>query len=308
MEETVEILLAAYNGERYLREQIESLLRQTWTHWHLTVSDDGSTDDTPAILDEYAARYPQRIRRVRHGGRFGCACAHFFWLMETCEARYMMFCDQDDVWHPDKVEKTMLPMLREEAERGADTPVLVFTNLTPVNEALRPIGQTLMQMQKQNPQALRMEQLLFQNVATGCTLAVNRALARLAGGGRAAGEVVMHDWWLALVAARFGRMVYVDESTLEYRQHGANSVGAQDVGSVAYLLHKLAHLRVFDEHVRDKKRQALAFRDAYRDELRQEELALLSDFGARKSPWRFKLAYLKWIQTPLRRAGFWVRW
>lgn len=64
MEETVEILLAAYNGEHYLREQIESLLRQTWTHWHLTVSDDGSTDNTPAILDEYAARYPQRIRRA----------------------------------------------------------------------------------------------------------------------------------------------------------------------------------------------------------------------------------------------------
>lgn len=308
MEETVEILLAAYNGEHYLREQIESLLRQTWTHWHLTVSDDGSTDNTPAILDEYAARYPQRIRRARHDGRFGGACAHFFWLMETCEARYMMFCDQDDVWHPDKVEKTMRALLREEAERGADTPVLVFTNLTPVDEALRPIGQTLMQMQKQNPRALRVEQLLFQNVATGCTLAVNRALARLAGGGRAAGEAVMHDWWLALVAARFGRMVYVDESTLDYRQHGANSVGAQDVGSVGYVLRILARMRSLKARVRGKKRQALAFRDAYAGRLRQDELALLSEFGAPRSPWRFKRAYLKWIQTPLRKVGFWLIW
>ena len=119
MQPTVEILLAAYNGERFLREQLDSLLAQTWEQWHLTVSDDGSTDGTPAILDEYAARYPGRIRRVRHEGRFGNARDHFFWLMKECGASYMMFCDQDDVWHLDKVEKTMRALLCLHWWRGA---------------------------------------------------------------------------------------------------------------------------------------------------------------------------------------------
>ena len=87
--------------------------------WHLTVSDDGSTDGTPAILDGYAARYPDRVRRVRHEGRFGNARDHFFWLMRECGATYMMFCDQDDVWHPDKVEKTMRTLLEAEDEAGS---------------------------------------------------------------------------------------------------------------------------------------------------------------------------------------------
>ena len=86
MQPTVEILLAAYNGERFLREQLDSLLAQTWEQWHLTVSDDGSTDGTSAILDEYAARYPDRVRRVCHEGRFGNARDHFFWLMKECGA------------------------------------------------------------------------------------------------------------------------------------------------------------------------------------------------------------------------------
>lgn len=308
MTETVEILLATYNGEAYLREQIESLLRQTWKHWHLTVSDDGSTDGTPAILNEYAARYPGRIRRVRHDGRFGDARGHFFWLMETCAARHMMFCDQDDVWHPDKVEKTMQAMLRAEAAHGEDTPVLVFTDLTPVDAALQPFASTLMQMQRQNPQALRLEQLLFQNVVTGCTAAVNRALATLSGRCPAPEQTVMHDWWLALVAARFGQMVYLDESTLDYRQHGANSVGAKDVRSLSYLLHKVTHLRDFDRSMQQKKRQALLFLDAYGDALRDDERALLSAFGAPRSSLRFKRAYTPWIQTPLRKLGFWLKW
>ena len=139
MQPTVEILLAAYNGERFLREQLDSLLAQTWEQWHLTVSDDGSTDGTSAILDGYAAQYPDRIRRVRHEGRFGNACDHFFWLMKECGASYMMFCDQDDVWHPDKVEKTMRALLEAEDEAGTDTPVLVFTDLTPVTKSSGPL-------------------------------------------------------------------------------------------------------------------------------------------------------------------------
>ena len=172
MQPTVEILLAAYNGERFLRQQLDSLLAQTWVAWHLTVSDDGSTDATPAILDEYAARYPDRIRRVKHEGRFGNARDHFFWLMKECRATHMMFCDQDDVWHPDKVEKTMRALLEAEDEMGGDTPVLVFTDLTPVDEKLRPIASSLMKLQKQYTDVIDYRALLMQNVVTGARRAL----------------------------------------------------------------------------------------------------------------------------------------
>ena len=104
---TVEILLASYNGEAYIREQIDSILAQSDKRWHLTVSDDGSTDGTAKIIDEYVARYPERIVRYRSGIRFGNARDHFFHLMKMCDAPYMFFCDQDDVWYPQKIQIMM---------------------------------------------------------------------------------------------------------------------------------------------------------------------------------------------------------
>lgn len=308
MELKMEILLATYNGEKFLREQLDSLLKQTWKQWHLTVSDDGSTDGTVAIVDEYAERYPECIRRVYHKGRFGNARDHFFWLMGESSAPYLMFCDQDDVWHDDKVEKTMKAMLCEEAKHEPDTPILVFTDLTPVDESLHPIQQSLMKMQQQNPKAISYEQILFQNIVTGCTVAVNQALAKLADRCRSIDGIVMHDWWLAIVAARYGQIVYVNECTMDYRQHSSNSVGAQDVRSVSYICYKVKHLNDFRKHVMDKKRQALVFKDTYEKDLRKDELKFLAEFGMPKSPMRFKWSYLKWIQTPLRKVGFWLKW
>ena len=90
--------MAAYNGAPYIREQVDSILCQTDTNWHLTVSDDGSTDGTDAILDEYARRYPDKVRRVVSGRRFGGAREHFFWLTAQCDSAYLAFSDQDDVW------------------------------------------------------------------------------------------------------------------------------------------------------------------------------------------------------------------
>ena len=99
--ESVEILLAAYNGSKYIREQMDSILNQTDTRWHLTVSDDGSTDGTLSILDAYAAQFPEKISVYRSGIRFGNARDHFFHLMRRCTAPYILFSDEDDMWRPD---------------------------------------------------------------------------------------------------------------------------------------------------------------------------------------------------------------
>lgn len=300
----LDILLAAYNGERFLREQLDSLLAQSWTDWRLSASDDGSTDGTAAILDEYAALHPGRITRLHHGGRFGSARDHFFWLMAQCKSPYVMFCDQDDVWQSDKVEKTMALLLRAEAAYGADTPVLVFTDLTPVDESLRPLAPSLMKMQKQDASHLDYRAILFQNIVTGCATGVNRAMVRLAGQCPNPSQVIMHDWWLALVAARFGKMVYLGESTMLYRQHGGNSVGAKEVGGGAYVRHALINLRGIAKSISQKKRQAAAFQQAYGQHLNDEELAFLSGFVKNHSGFFFYGKYNGLIHGFYRKIGF----
>lgn len=102
-----EILLAAFNGETYVAEQLDSLLAQSWPDFHITVSDDASTDRTPEILATYAARYPEKITVLQHGLHFGNARDHFFYLIKQCQEEHMLLCDQDDVWNPDKTEITM---------------------------------------------------------------------------------------------------------------------------------------------------------------------------------------------------------
>lgn len=303
MQPTVEILLAAYNGERFLREQLDSLLAQTWEQWHLTVSDDGSTDGTSAILDGYAAQYPDRIRRVRHEGRFGNACDHFFWLMKECGASYMMFCDQDDVWHPDKVEKTMRALLEAEDEAGTDTPVLVFTDLTPVDEKLRPIASSLMKMQKQYTDVIDYRALLMQNIVTGCATGINRALAQLAGQCKDASQVIMHDWWLGVVAARFGKVVYLDESTMLYRQHGGNCVGAKAVGGMGYTPRMLISPAQIRKSILQKKKQARTFYLDYKYELNAEDRKFILKYTKKRSGPLFYLKYRTLIHGNHRLLG-----
>lgn len=173
----MEILLANYNEEQYIKEKIDSILEQTEQNWHLMCSDDGSTDRTQEILDQYALQYPDKISRVHSGRRFGNARDHFFWLIEHCHAEYMMTCDQDDYWRPEKVRKTMERMYEAENEYGKDMPILVFTDQTPTDAHLKALAPLLMRYQNQFFEYFDYRSLLMQNVVTGGAMCFNRALA-----------------------------------------------------------------------------------------------------------------------------------
>ena len=303
-----EILMATYNGAVFLTAQLDSILAQDTQNWHLTVSDDGSTDATPEILEDYARRFPDKITRVFSGRRFGNARDHFFWLMAQCEAEYMHFADQDDVWHPEKVRVMQEALEQAEAQYGPQTPLLVFTDQAVVDEDLKPMAPSLMRMQRQDPEKTDYRNILFQNIVTGCTSAINRSLADLAGQCSDTTQVIMHDWWLALVAARFGKLVYLDVSTMDYRQHGDNSVGAKNVGSFGYILKKLRNLDALKDAFRKKKKQALKFAQTYSDKLDAREQAFLAAFQAEKGSIPFKTHFVKYIGKPLRKAGFLLLW
>ena len=298
-EETVEILLASRNGAAYIREQIDSILSQDGARWHLTLSDDGSTDGTAAILDEYAARYPDRIARHVSGRRFGSARDHFFYLMARCDAPYMMFCDQDDVWYPGKVRKTLEALRAIEAERGADAPALAFCDQRPTDEHLRPLADSLMRYQRQYTEGFDYRALLMQNVVTGGAAGINRALARLAGRCLDTSRVIMHDWWVAAVAARFGKIAYIDEVLGDYRQHGDNAVGAKDVASAKYVLGELAGASSVRRSILQKKAQARCFQQTYGELLGAEDGRFLGAYARPRSGLMFYLKHRKLIH------GFW---
>lgn len=286
-----EILMATYNGAAFLPAQLDSILAQDTDCWHLTVSDDGSTDGTPAILESYASRFPEKIAVVHSGRCFGNARDHFFWLMNQCQADYMHFCDQDDVWHPDKVRLMQEAMERAEAQYGMETPLLVFTDQAVVDEELNQIAPSLMHMQRQNPKDVSYQSLLFRNVVTGCTAAINGALARMAGAPADVSGVMMHDWWLGLTAARFGKLIYLNRATIDYRQHGDNNVGAKAVANPRYIVSKFRNMTQLKKSVQQKKSQALCFAASYEALLNAQELSTLRHFGETHSPWHFKCRY-----------------
>lgn len=234
---TVRILLAAYNGEAYLRQQLDSLLGQTCQDLQLIVSDDQSRDETPRILEEYAGKYPDKILHYRSGLRFGSAQGHFMHLLQTfADSDYIMFCDQDDVWHPDKVEKTLEKM--KSVEEDPSVPVLVYTDLRVVNGDLEQIDPSFMHYARIRGEDTRLTRLLARNVVTGCTVMINRALAALVCTQRDFSRVRMHDWYLAQLAAACGTLAYLPEATMDYRIHGSNVVGGSNDPALGKLIQK----------------------------------------------------------------------
>ncbi len=287
----VEILLASYQGARFIREQIDSILRQSDDRWHLTVSDDGSTDGTTDILDAYVRQYPDRISRVRSGQRFGNARDHFFWLIRQCGAAYMMTCDQDDVWYPEKVGKTLDALCQAEEKHGVQTPILVFADQRPTDAQLNPLAPSLLRYQNQFFDSFDYRSLLIQNVVTGCAMGFNRALAEMASRCTDSQQVIMHDWWMAVVAARFGQVVYIDQPLSDYRQHGDNSVGAKNVRSLTHKLGKLAKLAELRTTTAARKAQAGVFCAAYKDWLNEKDMAFLTPFIRQRSGILFCIRY-----------------
>ncbi len=291
----VYILLAAYNGGAYIRPMVDSILAQDCDCWHLVLSDDG--EGTQEILDEYAQRYPDRITHYRSGRRFGNAQKHFMHLLRRfgTQAPYTMFCDQDDVWHNDKVGKTLA--LMEKTETDPSVPVLVHTDLRVVDGDLQEMAPSFLAYSGLRGDALSLHQLLVQNAVTGCTMMINRRLAALADRDFPEDAVRMHDWWLALIAAACGKCAFLPEATIDYRQHGHNSVGAQNSRSVGYMLKK-AKTDIYGA-MASMGKQAGALADCYEKELSQPQLTMLRDFAGcyEKGKWSRLGVY--------RRYGLW---
>lgn len=224
MSEQVDVLLATFQGGQYLEEQLESILTQTHPQLHLWIRDDGSTDQTVSILQKWAQTYPQKITLSPSSGHLGIK-GNFSELMKQSQAPYIMFADQDDKWFPNKVEMSLDQLKAMERQYGSHLPLLVHTDLKVVNKDLEEIALSFCRYTGLKPDDTSLNRILSQNVITGCTMLMNRALVDFAH--PIPNESIMHDWWVALIASCFGHIQFVDQPTLLYRQHHTNDTGAK---------------------------------------------------------------------------------
>lgn len=255
------ILLATCNGENYISEQIDSILEQTDKDWMLYIHDDGSKDKTVNIIETYAKNYPEQICVVE-GAVTGGAKQNFFYLFSQVEAPYYMCCDQDDVWLPEKIEVTKKEM--SYLEKGDEQlPFLVFTELKVVDEELHVLSEKMSAYQGLDCKNLSISRALIQNVATGCTMMINRSMREEMEKIADYTDVLMHDWWAMLVATRFGKVSFIEEATILYRQHGDNGVGARNANSLFYMIKRMFQGDDIKISLLNTRKQAAYFAKVY---------------------------------------------
>lgn len=270
---TVDILMATYNGERYVREQVESIRAQTFEDWRLLVSDDCSTDGTMGVVREIAAADP-RVEVVSEGVRYGSAKANFMHLISLSDAPYAMFCDQDDVWLPEKVSASLERMRELEAEHGSDTPLLVFCDMRVVDSGLGVIDESFLRMSCLDPDRIAFRHLIACNVAAGCSMLFNRSVVQISLRALDISQLEMHDWWLMLASSAFGFISYIDKPLSLYRQHGTNEVGARKYSPLERAKNQP---NMYEEYVL-AVHQAKYFRDVYLDSLRAEDASSVNEY------------------------------
>ena len=217
----IDILLATYNGEKYLEEQIESILNQTYKNIHLIISDDCSTDRTRDILKKYEENNNITIYYQEKNLGF---VNNFEFLLKKVENELYMLSDQDDVWKPNKIEETLKKLKEENAD-------LVFTDLEIVDENLVCINSsfntTIRKKQKiKKTIGTKDFEYLYNNI-TGCTiLSKKKWLPKILPLPKKS-KYIIHDSWIGLIVSLNGKIAYLDKPTIQYRQHGNNQVGTE---------------------------------------------------------------------------------
>jgi glycosyltransferase involved in cell wall biosynthesis len=258
-QDRVDILLAAYNGGNYISCQIDSVLNQMGSGCRLLIRDDESSDNTLSIVRQYASENSNIILLEDQDSRLGI-CGNYNRLLQNSNADYIAFCDQDDVWLPGHISKSLAAIKTMEWQSGVDTPVLAHTDLVVVDENLRTIAPSFWAYGNLNPlHGCRLNKLLVQNVVTGCATTINRALARLAS--PIPQQALMHDWWLAIIASALGRVQSIPDKTVLYRQHLKNKVGATSY-NWQYVMHcacKVLFWGAANQCFQKTQRQAEAF-------------------------------------------------
>ncbi len=221
MSSPVEILLSTYNGEKYLTIQLESILKQDYSNWKLIIRDDGSKDGTLSIIREYAEKHPGKILLIKdEEGNMGYS-ASFSKLLRHSSADYIMYCDQDDYWYPEKISTMMAAMIVEEITLPVKAHLL-FSDVQMVDSEMKVTEQSF--LRRTNYSAKKGMQIFFlKNYVPGCNMLFNRRLIEQAL--HTENSIKLHDHWLLLVCSSVGKISCINKPLMQYRMHDNNAIG-----------------------------------------------------------------------------------
>ena len=304
---STQILLAVSNGAGYLPALLDSLKAQTDPDFTVLVQDDGSEDGTPGLLADLFREDP-RFRPGHESGLHLGAAGNFLSLIRQADADDVLLCDQDDVWEPEKVAVLKHAMAEAASRFGADVPLLVHSDCSLIDgEGVR-TGESFFRHQGWDPEAVTLPRLLVQNNVTGCTLVMNRPLRRLVADHGRAKDLFMHDWFIALTAAAFGRIVFVNRPLTRYRQHAGNEIGASRTGLLARGLRAVSGRKKARRRILLTYTHTQVFCRLYGDLLPEEARKIASDYLAtrrlRKIPRVLAVRRLGCtMQSPVTRLG-----
>ncbi len=298
------ILLAVWNGARFLPAQLDSIAGQSFANWDLIAGDDGSDDESLAILQAFAACMPTHRVDLTEGPRAG-GTAHFLTLLTRTpeEARWISFTDQDDVWLPEKLARAV-EMLGTVSE---DIPCLYCSRTWVTGPELE---NPVLSPDWHRPLGFR--NALVQNIASGNTIVLNRAAARLARraavSALAVPDLPAHDWWLyQIVTGAGGRVLHDTRPSLYYRQHASNQIGANRGLAAAAMRAR----KIFGGVYADWNSANIAALSRVRDDLTPENRAYLDAFARmrdagvlRRGPAFARLGLYR--QTALTQAVLWA--
>ena len=255
VEVVTEVLLACYNGEKYLPPLLASLSAQGEKDFRVLMQDDGSRDGTLALLKSQAEADDRFLLTADASpARLRGAIGNFWSLLGQSRGDYTALCDQDDVWHADRLQAGLAAMGEAEARWGRETPLLVHGDARVVDASGRVLHESFFAHQGWDFRAVELPRLLVQNNVTGCTVLMNRPLRELALRCGDPAKMYMHDWFLALTAAAFGHVVCLPRPLVDYRQHGNNEMGASAAGLAE------RGVRALSARERGKARIALTYR------------------------------------------------
>lgn len=246
----VDILLATYNGEKYVEELIKSILNQSYKDIRLIISDDNSTDNTLKVIEKLQ-KEDSRIIVYKQHKNLGVT-ANFEFLLKKVENNYFMFADQDDIWLEDKVKKSVEKLEKDKCD-------LVFTNLKIVDENLKVLNRSFWKakgLNKKIKKHMNFDGLYLNNFVTGCTTICKKKFIKQILPLPKNTEYILYDYWLALVVSKNGKIGRIDEPQILYRQHKNNAVGAKRKSDLLnsfdeirdlFINVKIDHFKVFVE-------------------------------------------------------------
>ncbi|KRM83914.1 rhamnosyltransferase [Liquorilactobacillus vini DSM 20605] len=232
--------MSTYNGSKFLKQQIESIRNQTYSNWELYIRDDDSTDNTLEILKNYELidKRIHLVNTIDNNVNLGPKNS-FFELLQETNADYYFFCDQDDYWEKTKIKK-MIDVLKCIKE-----PCIVYCGIKCVDQNLNPVNHPF----EESVGSMDGKSFIDRGICNdmpGCTMAFNKKVHHLFMRTTSTHSIRMHDWWLTLITAAFGKVIFLPEKLVKYRLHSNNTVGA---GEKKAMIKKLTSFKRLKERI-----------------------------------------------------------